>query len=119
MPVRIKTDENVPRDAAISLAKAGHEVETAVAEGLSGRPDQDVFERCREEGRVLVTLDLDFADIRRFPPAGHHGIVLLRPTANSAEAIVPLVRRVGALLHEEPISGRLWVVDAVKVRIRS
>jgi predicted nuclease of predicted toxin-antitoxin system len=101
------------------LADAGHDVETAVAEGLSGRPDQDVFERCLQERRALVTLDLDFADIRRFPPADHDGIILLRPSTNSAEAIVPLARRVGALLDHEQVSGRLWVVDSVKVRIRS
>lgn len=119
MPIRIKTDENVPRDAAIALAEAGHDVETAVAEGLSGGSDLELFERCREEHRALVTLDLDFADIRRFPPSEHDGIALLRPPTNSAEAIVTLVRRVSALLEREPIKGRLRVVDAVKVRIRS
>lgn len=119
MPVRIKTDENVPRDAAAVLADAGHDVETAVAEGLSGHSDQGVIERCLLEQRALVTLDLDFADIRRFPPASHAGIILLRPSTNSAEALVPLARRVGALLEREPVAGLLWVVDVVKVRIRS
>ena len=119
MPVRFQTDENVPRDAAVVLAEGGHDVETAVAEGLSGGSDVKVLERCIQEHRALVTLDLDFADILLFPPANHDGIVLLRPPTNSAEAIIALVRRVGALLNQEPIKARLWVVDAVQVRIRS
>jgi hypothetical protein len=35
------------------------------------------FDRC-EDGRAIVTLDLDFAKPLRFPPALHHGIAVLR-----------------------------------------
>jgi hypothetical protein len=33
---------------------------------------------------VLVTFDLDFSDIRVYPPAGHHGIWVLRPRTKAS-----------------------------------
>ena len=38
---------------------------TVLEQDLGGATDTVVFEACGAESRVLVTLDLDFADIRR------------------------------------------------------
>jgi hypothetical protein len=35
-----------------------------------------LFGKCAEDRRVLVTLDLDFADPLRFPPAGGPGTMV-------------------------------------------
>ena len=37
----------------------------------AGRPDNDIASVCKREGRALITLDLDFGDIRRYPPADY------------------------------------------------
>lgn len=66
--LRIKLDENLPRRIETALRGLGHDVETAISEGLSGAPDPDVLSACVAEGRILVTLDLDFSDIREYPP---------------------------------------------------
>jgi hypothetical protein len=43
---------------------------------------------------AILTRDLDFADIRRYPPEGYHGIVVLRlPDAAVAQDIVSVVKR--------------------------
>ena len=64
MPGRFKLDENLPRDAKALLLAAGHDAETATDEHLGGNPDLEVLDACRTESRILITLDLDFADIR-------------------------------------------------------
>lgn len=64
MGVRFKLDENIPGDAASSLRAAGHEVQSVVDEHLEGTPDAQLLDACRNESRLLITLDLDFADIR-------------------------------------------------------
>jgi len=43
-------------------------VETIAQEKLSGTSDERLFEICIAEGRCLISLDLDFADVVRFPP---------------------------------------------------
>ena len=49
-------------------------------ESQSGATDDLLWCRVYEEGRFLVTLDTDFADVRRFAPGTHPGILLLRST---------------------------------------
>jgi predicted nuclease of predicted toxin-antitoxin system len=59
---RFKLDENLPRDAEELFLAAGHDVETVLSERLGGEPDRKVIEVSRAEDRILVTLDVDFAD---------------------------------------------------------
>ena len=119
MPVRFKLDENLPRDAEQLLQAAGHDVQTATAEGLGGAADAPIVAACQHEHRVLVTLDLDFADIRQYPPISMPGVWVLRPHLQSAPAIVALLGRALKLLAAEPTEHSLWVIDEQRVRIRS
>jgi predicted nuclease of predicted toxin-antitoxin system len=57
--MRIKLDENIPAGVAEFLGQSGHDVETVPEEGLSGRSDNDVWAKAQEEGRFLITQDLD------------------------------------------------------------
>jgi predicted nuclease of predicted toxin-antitoxin system len=74
MAVRFKLDENLPKDAGALLRDAGHDVETVLEEHLGGNPDVKILDACQAENRVLITFDLDFSDIRLYPPSSHSGI---------------------------------------------
>ncbi len=69
-----KVDENKPIESAGVLRTAGWECDTVFDEALSGAEDPDTGARCQAEGRVLFTLDTDFADIRAYPPSAYVGI---------------------------------------------
>jgi predicted nuclease of predicted toxin-antitoxin system len=114
---RFKLDENLPRDAEALLREAGHEVETALGEGLGGNADSKIFDACRAEGRILVTLDLDFADIRLYPPSSHPGIWVLRPPALSISNTIALLKVALAAIEKESPKHRLWIVEPGRVRI--
>ena len=43
------------------------------------------------EGRMVVTLDRRFADIRRYPPGTHPGLIVLRTHDQSAPAVESLL----------------------------
>jgi predicted nuclease of predicted toxin-antitoxin system len=88
---RFKLDENLPRDAKALIAGAGHDVESAIEEHLAGDPDLRVLDACRSESRVLITLDLDFADIRLYPPASHAGIWVLGAVTQSIQNTLSLL----------------------------
>lgn len=75
---KFKVDENLPRGVVELLAAAGHDAMSVQNQRLGGRPDSEIANACREEERALVTLDLDFADIRAFPPSDFGGIIVLR-----------------------------------------
>jgi predicted nuclease of predicted toxin-antitoxin system len=67
-------DENLAHTTAAVLTAAGHEA-TRVQ---GAEDDQTVLAHARRERAVLVTADMDFADLRVFPLHMHAGIIVLR-----------------------------------------
>lgn len=116
--MRLKLDENLGRSARDELARAGHDVATVPEQQLASATDDLLIERCRAEGRALVTLDLDYANPLRFPPERYPGVAVLRPPPRvSAEVLVALVRTLAGALVKESIAGKLWIVEAGRIRI--
>jgi predicted nuclease of predicted toxin-antitoxin system len=117
--VIFKLDENLPTGAAEQLLASGFRVHTVHDEGLVGANDEVIAEIARREGRVLITLDRDFSDIRAYPPADHAGIVVLRPQSQDWSAVIALLQRfIAALIHASP-AGELWIVEPDRIRRRS
>ena len=77
--MNFKLDENFGKRAQAVFRTHGHDVHTVRDESLGGAADPAVYEACRREGRCLVTLDRDFADVTRFPPRETCGIVTSAP----------------------------------------
>jgi predicted nuclease of predicted toxin-antitoxin system len=92
--MRFKLDENFGTRAQSLFLDAGHEVETVRSQGLQGAANERLYAICRAEGYCLVTLDLDFADVLRFPPFETNGIVVIRvPVGPSLELLMRLARQ--------------------------
>ena len=87
--MRFKLDENVDIRVAPVLAAADHDVETAYEEGLAGEPDEVVGSAATREGRLLVTLDRGFGDIRRYPPGSHAGVISFAFTGSRCAPRLP------------------------------
>jgi predicted nuclease of predicted toxin-antitoxin system len=117
--MKFKTDENMPVEAADDLRQAGHDALTVADQQLAGQPDVRVAEVCQAERRALLTLDLDFSDIRAFPPSNYVGIIVLRPSVQTIKNIQRLVAQVIALAPTEPLAAHLWIVDESQIRIRA
>jgi predicted nuclease of predicted toxin-antitoxin system len=92
--MKIKLDENLPTRLGYFLASQNHQVDTVADEGLTGKPDADVWEAAQREGRFLITQDLDFSDIRLFQPGTHNGLLLVRLREPGANALLNLIERV-------------------------
>jgi predicted nuclease of predicted toxin-antitoxin system len=116
--MRFKLDENMPLAAAEPLVAAGHDVSSVFQQGLVGRPDDSIAAVCKVEKRAMVTADLDFADIRQYPPEEYAGIIVLRIPSQTLQALVSCTKRVCRLLQDEPLEGRLWVVTEHSIRVR-
>lgn len=59
--MKFKLDENLGTSAVHAFEDAGHDTSTVHRQDIAGANDGRVFEICRDEQRILVTLDLDFA----------------------------------------------------------
>jgi predicted nuclease of predicted toxin-antitoxin system len=117
--MRGKIDENMPTEAADLLRRAGWECDTVYDEALAGAEDSRLIDRCRAESRVLFTTDLDFADIRAYPPTDQLGIVVVRAPKPSRAAVLELLQTAVPVLASQWADRRLWIVEPGRVRIRS
>lgn len=116
--VKFKIDENLPAEAAMLLREAGYDVRTILDQDMQGARDTEVSNACRTEERALITLDLDFADLRSFPPEQHPGIVVIKATLQTRARILELIQSLIKALEVESPKGCLWILDATALRIR-
>ena len=78
MNLRFLSDQCVPAEIAGMLRDHGHQV-TLLRDVLPVRsPDSVVIVKAQELGAILLSLNGDFADIARFPPANYGGIVSIQ-----------------------------------------
>lgn len=116
--MRFKIDENLPVELAEELRATGHEAATVDDQRLVGASDRHLSEVCKAEGRVFVTLDLDFADIRTYPPDEYPGLIVLRLARQDKPHVLDVFRRTLKAVGQEPLEGRLWIVEEKRIRIR-
>ncbi len=116
--MKLFLDENLsPRDSA-ELRSNGYDACGAVEVWLSGATDEQILHFAVENGRILMTLDADFANIIRFPPEQTHGVVRLKVHPPTEGNIRHVIRRALLALRNIDLTGRLAVVDGDKIRIR-
>jgi predicted nuclease of predicted toxin-antitoxin system len=116
--MQFKIDENLPIEIAGLLIAAGYDSKTINDQQLQGTKDPIIADICRSEGRVLVTLDIDFSDIRAYPPEEFSGIIVLRVKIQARHHVIKVFRSIIPLIGREPLIQHLWIVEETKVRIR-
>jgi predicted nuclease of predicted toxin-antitoxin system len=116
--LKLKVDENLPAECAEILNYGELQADTVADEDLTGADDAVLDARCQSEGRALVTLDLDFSNIRAYPPAEHAGIIVLRPRNQGKHSVLALIRRLVLVLVSRPPAGELWIVEPDRIRFR-
>ena len=77
--MKLKLDENLSRHLKQRLSAFQHNVVTTADQDLLSQPDTVVAAAAKAEGSMLLTLDLEFGDLRKYPPGSHPGIILFRP----------------------------------------
>jgi predicted nuclease of predicted toxin-antitoxin system len=118
--VRFLLDANMPRSSIGVIESRGHVAEHASAVGLGDVDDATLLRYARNSSAILVTRDLDFADVRRYPPAEQAGIVVVRvPDDWGASRITALL---GAFLDATglvaQIPAHLVILDPGQARFR-
>jgi predicted nuclease of predicted toxin-antitoxin system len=117
--VRVKVDEDLPRQIAGMMAAQGHDAVTVAAQGWQGAHDDDLWPRVQSEQRWLITADKGFADLRRHqPPGTHAGIILLRAPEENRRAYLELAAIALERLKLDEIPGAVVVATPGGIRIR-
>jgi len=112
-------DEDMPRSTAKVLKDCGYEVRDIRDHGLRGANDDGIYQFAQSNQAVLISGDMDFSNILRFPIGSHFGIVIARfPNEMTTNEINrQLVERFSGLT-EDDFRGNLIIIQPGKVRIR-
>ncbi len=82
------------------------------------QPDTVVAAAAGRENRILLTLDVEFGDLRKYPPGSHPGIVLFRPRSFALLAVTRFVEEFVRGGNVESLAGCVVVVEPRRVRVR-
>jgi len=116
--MKFKLDENFGTRTQNIFKTAGFQIDTVRDEGLQGCSDQVIYERCCLEKRCLVTLDLDFSNVLRFPPEKTAGIAVIRVPHNPTLPLLEqLIRQFLKQLSNMSIKQQLWIIEINRIRI--
>ena len=116
--MKFKLDENFGTRTQQVFELFGHDVHTTSQEGLQGADDQQIYEICCQEDRCLITFDLDFSDVWRFPPTKCGGIVVVRvPRSPSLGLLEQMIKDFLQALEQMPTEKHLWIVEVGRIRI--
>lgn len=116
--MEFKLDENLPVEAAEVLRRVGYDAVTVLEQNLGGAADPEVASVCQKEGRTLITLDTDFADIRTYTPSRFSGLIILRLQRQDKPHVLEVIERLIPMFGREPIDRLLWIVEETRIRIR-
>jgi hypothetical protein len=116
--MRVKLDENLPTQLKHLFTESGCDAATVLDEGLGGASDAALASACAEEQRVLLTQDLDFSDVRSYPPAEYSGIVVFRLASGARDSILDVGAFLIERMWESSPAGQLWIVEDLRIRIR-
>ena len=117
--MKFKLDENLPTALTELLRAGGHDASTVADEALGGSKDPEILQVATSEGRVLLTFDLDFADIRRYPIGSHAGIAVFRLHDQRWTVLEKPARQLVETGLLDRLQGGLAIVDESRVRIRT
>lgn len=100
------------------LRQHGHDAVHLRDQGLKTLPDDEVLEKARTEGRILLTMDLDFGQLMASSQGSLPTVVTFRLDDESADNVS---RRLSAVLahHTQDLEkGALLSVSEWAIRVR-
>jgi uncharacterized protein (DUF433 family)/predicted nuclease of predicted toxin-antitoxin system len=116
--VRLKVDEDLPRQIADMLNALGRAAVTVLGQGWSGVSDDVLWRRIQAEGRWLITADKGFANLRKYSPGDHAGVILLRSAEESRRDYLDLAATALERVDLDEIPGAVVVITRRGIRIR-
>jgi predicted nuclease of predicted toxin-antitoxin system len=118
--VKFLLDANMPRSALALLRQHGHEAEHVRDLGMGADTDASIDDFARRSGLIVVTRDLDFADVRQFPPESRPGLLVLRlaDASTASDVVAVLARFLSDTTLVGQIPGHLVILQSDHARFR-
>jgi len=92
--VKCVADMGIALSTVHALRQHGHDIRHLSEEGLQRLSDPLILEKARQEERLVITCDLDFADLLAVGAYALPSVILLRLQDQTPASVIPRVLRV-------------------------
>ena len=117
--IKLLVDEDLPRSTAAMLKSLGIDALDLRDIGLKGSTDAEVFEYAQNEGRIIITRDVEFGNILKYPIQNHCGVIIIRiPNTYIRDDILKIIRDFFHKVDKDKLMNSLVILEAEKYRIR-
>lgn len=116
--MRFLADMGVSPSTVAAPRQAGHDAVHLRDEGLQRLTDELVFEKARQEDRVVLTFDLDFAEIVARTRASLPGVILFRLRTARPDHVTALLFRVLPEIENRLSGGAVVTIEPAGYRWR-
>jgi len=116
--MKIFANENLFDHIIDYLKSPGHDVISLREAGLSGIPDDEVYQLACKENQVILTMDKDFTRTFRSPPKSCGGIIVIKIYRRTVDETLNIFKKFFNEIKEEDIKGNLVIITPERVRMR-
>ena|SRR3989338_1739660 len=116
--IQFVADECVSDKTIKFLQLLGYKVESVWDLNLRGASNGTLLNRAIKDNKVFITKDLDFCNIILYPPSLHHGVIVLKTSPETEDAVRTILKDLLLKLNPTEYDKTLIVVDHNKYRMR-
>lgn len=116
--MKFLADMGVSMSTVQILRAQGHDVVHLRDEKLGRLSDPAILKKARSEGRVVLTFDLDFADILAAGLHAHPSVIIFRLHIQTPAAVTPRLLQVLAERIQDLEAGAVVSVEDTRYRLR-
>lgn len=119
MAPRLLLDANISPRVAEALRSEGLDALHVAEIGLIAATDRQILEQASEDGRTVVTFDLDFAAMTAaLGKAPATGVMILRLPSARPDLVLPRIRAALRREADALTNGAVVVVEPGRLRVR-
>ena len=117
--MRFLLDMGISPRTADFLTRAGHEASHLYQEGLERLPDPEILHKARVDSAVLVTHDLDFADLLSASGERLPSVIIFRLRSMRPQIVNRYLEIILNEHHEALREGAILSVTDSRIRVRA
>ena len=111
-------DMGVSMTTVLALRQLGHDVAHLSELGLIRMEDRDIVAKAQNEGRIVLTFDLDFGEIMALSASASPSVILFRMRNQTPGAVIPRLLHVITECQTQLAQGAFLTVDDHGYRLR-
>ena len=116
--MRFLADMGIATSTVRALVEAGHDAVHLGELGLQRLADDQILVKARDEKRIVLTFDLDFADLLALGLLDFPSVVIFRLHDETPASVTPKLNQVIAEREAELERGALIIIEDARYRMR-